>query len=384
MLKLPIYLDYMATTPIDSRVVKKMLSVMTIDGHFANPASIQHLYGQEAAQEISWAREVIARIIHGEPQGVIFTSGATESINLAIKGAAQFYKRQGNHIITTQIEHKAVLDTCHYLSREGFSVTYLQVEPNGLLDIQRLKEAIREDTILVSIGHVNNEIGVVQDIQSIGTYLRSQGILFHVDAAQSIGRVSLHVENMKIDLLSLSAHKAYGPCGVGVLYIRQHPKIHLKPMMHGGGQEQGYRSGTLATHQIVGMAEAFQIAEMEREQDEDRLLRLRQHLWEEISKIPGIRVNGDFSSRIAGNLNVNLYHIEGAIGDRLRNCFSKQVFEHLALSKGSACTILSHEPSHVLKAIGLTNEEAMHSFRISMGRFTTDAEVEYVVNYIQS
>lgn len=356
---------------------------MTMEGHFGNPASIQHLYGQEAAQEIVWAREVISNVIHGMPDGIIFTSGATESINLALKGAAQFYQRQGKHIITTQIEHKAVLDTCHYLSRQGFSITYLPVGTNGLLDIQHLKEAVREDTLLVSIGHVNNEIGVIQNIQLIGEYLRSRGILFHVDAAQSIGKVPVDVEEMKIDLLSLSAHKAYGPKGVGVLYLRQKPRIHLEPLMHGGKQEKGLRSGTLATHQIVGMAEAFRIAEMERMDEHNRILALRDRLWEGIRKIPGIRINGDFSERVAENLHLNFYHVEGERGDRLRARFSAEGFEHLAISRASACLMVNHEPSYVLKAIGLSSEEVVHSFRVSLGRFTSEEEVDFVGDYIR-
>lgn len=381
-MKKPVYLDYMATTPIDPRVLEKMLACMTLEGNFGNPSSIQHVIGQAAEQAVTCARQTIAEVIHGEPAGIVFTSGATESINLALKGAAHFYQRQGKHIITTQIEHKAVLDTCHYLRRNGFSVTCLPVQANGLLDIQALKKAVCEETILVSIGHVNNEIGVIQDVESIGAYLRSQGVLFHVDAAQSIGKVPVDVKNMKIDLLSLSAHKAYGPKGIGALYIRQNPRLHLEPLIHGGKHEKGLRSGTLATHQIVGMAEAFQIAEMERAEETARLLNLRNYLWEKLSKIPGMRINGDLLKRVAGNLHLNFYHVEGEKGDRLRTCFSKEGFDHFAISRASACLMASHEPSHVLKAMGLLNDEMVHCFRICLGRFTTSEEVYELADFI--
>lgn len=378
----PIYLDYMATTPIDESVLQKMLAYMRWEGDFGNGASTLHAYGRAAEQAIAASRKNIADVIHGEVEGIVFTSGATESINLALKGAANFYQRQGRHIITTQIEHKSVLDTCRYLARQGFSVTYLPVKKNGLLDIHCLKEAIRKDTILVSIGHVNNEVGVIQDIPSIGDYLRSKGILFHVDAAQSIGKVNVHVKEMKVDLLSLSAHKAYGPKGIGVLYVRQHPRLHLEPLIHGGGQENNLRSGTLATHQIVGMAEAFRIAELERVAESQRLLILRDYLWRSIHTIPGIRVNGDLSARVANNLHVNFYSVPGNKGVRLRSFFSEAVFEHFAISRGSACLIASHEPSYVLKALGLSNEEILHSFRISLGKFTVLEDINELTEYI--
>ncbi len=382
-MKLPIYLDYMATTPADPRVVEKMLTCLTKETHFGNPASIQHLYGREAAEEVEWARGQVANAINGVPEGVIFTSGATESINLAIKGAAQFYQRQGKHLITTQIEHKAVLDVYQDLSRKGFSVTYLPVQSNGLLDIRALKAAMCEETILVSIGHVNNEIGVIQDLESIGEYLRQQGALFHVDAAQSIGKTSVDVQKMKIDLLSLSAHKAYGPKGVGALHIRQNPRLHLEPLMHGGKQEKGIRSGTLPVHQIVGMGEAYRIAVIEMATNNAFIQKCRDYLWANLQEISGMRMNGDLVARVSNNLHLNFSQVEGESGKYLRNRMATEVFDHLAISKASACLMAHHEESHVLKAIGLSNEEIAHSFRVSLGKFTTEEEVEYVVDYLK-
>lgn len=370
MAKLPIYLDYMATTPVDPRVVKKMMGYLGPEGVYGNPASITHIYGQQAAEAVEQAREQIANVIHATPQDLIFTSGATEADNLAILGAARFYQRKGRHVITMRTEHKAVLDSFHQLEKEGFEVSYLDPQPDGLLDIQDLAKALRVDTILVSIMHVNNEIGVIQDIAAIGEFLRNKGIIFHVDAAQSAGKIAIDLSQIAVDLMSFSAHKVYGPKGVGALYVRHKPRIRLQPLSFGGGHERGLRSGTLATHQIVGMGEAFALADACREEEQARILSFRQLLWEGIQHIPGIRLNGSNTKRIAGNLNLAF---AGVDGDSLL-----LALKELAISTTSACTAASQQPSYVLRALGLDDELAYSSIRLSIGRFTTEEQIGQV------
>lgn len=373
-MKLPIYLDYAATTPVDPRVAEKMMQCMTMDGIFGNPASRSHRYGWQAEEAVDIARNQVAELINADPREIVFTSGATESDNLAIKGVAHFYHKKGKHIITSKTEHKAVLDTCRQLEREGYEVTYLQPEDNGLIPLAMLENAMREDTILVSIMHVNNEIGVIQDIDAIGELCRSRKIVFHVDAAQSVGKLVVDVQKTKVDLLSISAHKMYGPKGIGALYVSRKPRIRLEATMHGGGHERGMRSGTLATHQIVGMGEAAAVAKADMVVDNARILRLRDKLWNGIKHIEETYINGDIEQRYCGSLNVSFNFVEGES--------LMMALKDLAVSSGSACTSASLEPSYVLRALGLNDEMAHSSIRFSIGRFTTDEEIEHAIETI--
>ncbi|MDP3705768.1 MAG: IscS subfamily cysteine desulfurase [Legionellaceae bacterium] len=374
MTKRPIYLDYMATTPIDPRVIPFMLNYMGPDGDFGNPASTQHGYGQTAACAVERARQSIATAIGAEPQNIVFTSGATEANNLAILGAARFYQRKGRHLVTMSTEHKAVLDTFRQLEREGFEVTYLDPEPSGLIDRTTLSQALRADTILVSIMHVNNEIGVIQDITEIGELLCNKGIVFHVDAAQSAGKLAIDLRSSPVSLMSFSAHKNYGPKGIGALYVRHKPRIRIQAQSFGGGHEGGLRSGTLATHQIVGMGEAFALGESLRIEEQARLLRYREQLWNGIRHLPGIQINGSIKHRVANNLNFSVKGIDGAA--------LLPALHELAVSTMSACTSASLQPSYVLRAIGLDSELAHSSIRLSLGRFTTEAEIQETISII--
>ncbi|WP_304599272.1 IscS subfamily cysteine desulfurase [Legionella sp. PC997] len=364
----------MATTPVDPRVVEHMIRYLGPDGDYGNPSSVTHEYGRVAALAVEHARLQIADSIHASTQDIVFTSGATEANNLAIIGAAHFYKNKGKHVITMSTEHKAVLDSFSRLEKDGFEITYLPPEANGLLDIEKLNLALRPDTILVSVMHVNNEIGVIQDIESIGTLLRDKGIIFHVDAAQSAGKIPIDLTRLSVDLMALSAHKNYGPKGMGALYLRHKPRIRLQPQSFGGGHEGGLRSGTLPTHQIVGMGEAFALAELLREEEQARLLMYRQRLWNGIKHLPGIQINGDEQKRIAGNLNISF---AGLDGDSLLLALSD-----LAVSTTSACSSASIQPSYVLKALGLSDELAQSTIRLSLGRFTKEAEVEHAISVI--
>ena len=370
----PIYMDYMATTPIDPRVIEQMFHYMGPDGHFGNPASATHGYGRDAAVAVELAREQIATTVGASPDDIVFTSGATEANNLAILGAGRFYQRKGRHIITMSTEHMSVLDSARELSREGFEVTYLDPGKDGLLPLPSLANALRDDTVLVSIMHVNNEIGVVQDIAAIGAMLHGLGIIFHVDAAQSVGRLPIDLHALSVDLMSFSAHKNYGPKGVGALYVRHKPRIRLRPQSFGGGHERGLRSGTIPTHQVIGMGAAFVLGEKERALEQERLLGLRCKLWDGIRHIPGIHLNGSLEHRIAGNLNMSF---EGLEGDALLIALSE-----LALSSTSACSSASGAPSHVLKALGLNNALAHSAIRLSLGRFTTMADVQKAIEVI--
>ncbi|KDO13365.1 cysteine desulfurase [Vibrio metoecus] len=375
-MKLPIYLDYSATCPVDPRVARKNGSVhddRTVS--YGNPASRSHRYGWQAEEAVDTAREQIAELLNADPREIVFTSGATESDNLAIKGVAHFYNKQGKHLITSKTEHKAVLDTMRQLEREGFEVTYLDPESNGLIDLAKLEAAMRDDTILVSIMHVNNEIGVIQDIAAIGELCRSRKVVFHVDAAQSAGKVAIDVQELKVDLISLSAHKIYGPKGIGALYVRRKPRIRLEAQMHGGGHERGFRSGTLATHQIVGMGEAFRIAKEEMQKDYDHALALRERLLAGIKDMEAVTINGDLEQRVPHNLNVSFAFVEGES--------LLMALKDLAVSSGSACTSASLEPSYVLRALGLNDELAHSSIRFSFGRFTTEAEIDYAIELIR-
>ena len=374
-MKLPIYMDYSETTPVDPRVAEKLCGCLTPAGLFGNPASRSHQFGWDADEAVQEARRQVAALINADPKEIVWTSGATESDNLAIRGVARFYHKKGKHIVTCKTEHKAVLDTCRQLEREGFEVTYLDPEPNGLLDLDRLQAAMRDDTILVSIMHVNNEIGVIQDITAIGELTRARKILFHVDAAQSTGKVPIDLAEMKVDLLSMSAHKTYGPKGVGALYVRRKPRVRLEAQMHGGGHERGMRSGTLPTHQIVGMGEAFRIAREEMAQENERILALRNRLWNGIKDMEEVYLNGDLEQRIAGNLNVSFAFVEGES--------LIMALKDVAVSSGSACTSASLEPSYVLRALGREDELAHSSIRFTIGRFTREEEVDYVVNIIR-
>ena len=373
-MKLPIYLDYSATTPVDPRVAEKMMQCLTLDGIFGNPASRSHRFGWQAEEVVDEARNHIADLIGADPREIVFTSGATESNNLAIKGIAHFYQKQGKHIITCKTEHKAVLDPCRYLEGEGFEVTYLDPQPNGLVTLQQLEAAMRDDTILVSLMHVNNEIGVIQDVAAIGELCRARKIFFHVDAAQSVGKIAIDVEAMKIDLLSMSAHKIYGPKGICALFVRRKPRVRLEAQMHGGGHERGMRSGTLPTHQIVGMGEAFRIAKLEMADEEARILTLRDRLWQGLKDIEEVYINGDLERRVPGNLNVSFAYVEGES--------LIMALKDLAVSSGSACTSASLEPSYVLRALGLSDELAHSSIRFSIGRFTTEEEIDYTVKLL--
>ncbi|HAU1569370.1 TPA: IscS subfamily cysteine desulfurase [Legionella pneumophila] len=370
----PIYFDYMATTPVDPRVVEQMIKYLGPEGDFGNPASATHEYGRVASMAVEQARSQIAETINASPQEIVFTSGATEADNLAILGAARFYKNKGMHLVTMSTEHKAVLNSFHQLEKEGFQVTYLNPESDGLLDLEKLESALRLDTILVSVMHVNNEIGVIQDIASIGELLRNRGIIFHVDAAQSAGKLPIDLSQLSVDLMSFSAHKNYGPKGVGALYVRHKPRIRLQPLSYGGGHEGGLRSGTLPTHQIVGMGEAFAIAEADRIPEQTRILNLRKQLWDGIRHLPAIKLNGHEHRRIAGNLNVSFV---GLNGDSLLFALSE-----LAISTTSACSSASIQPSYVLRAIGLTDTEAQSTIRLSIGRFTSEVQIKKAIDII--
>lgn len=372
--KTPVYLDYAATTPVDKRVAEKMIPYLTET--FGNPASNSHAFGWEAEEAVEKARADIAALINADPKEIIFTSGATESDNLAIKGAANFYKTKGKHLITVKTEHKAVLDTMRELERQGFEVTYLGVQENGLIDLEELKAAIRDDTILISVMWVNNEIGVVQNIPAIGEICRERKIVFHVDAAQACGKVPVDVEAAKIDLLSMSGHKVYGPKGIGALYVRRKPRIRLEAQMHGGGHERGFRSGTLPTHQIVGMGEAFRIAKEELEQDMAHYRKLRDIFLKGIEGIEEVYINGDLEHRAPNNLNVSFNFVEGES--------LIMAVKELAVSSGSACTSASLEPSYVLRALGRNDELAHSSLRITFGRMTTEEEVQFAAELIKS
>jgi cysteine desulfurase len=375
-MKLPIYLDYAATTPVDPRVAEEMMKCLTMDGTFGNPASRSHRYGWQAEELIDIARNNIAELVNADPREIVFTSGATESNNLAIKGAAHFYSKKGKHIITAKTEHKAVLDTCRELERQGFEVTYLDVMPNGLVDLNVLEAAMRDDTVLVSIMHVNNEIGVIQDIAKIGELCRARKIVFHVDAAQSAGKTLIDLSELKVDLMSFSAHKIYGPKGIGALYVSRKPRIRLEAQMHGGGHERGCRSGTLPVHQIVGMGEAFRIAKEDMEKDTKHIEALRARLWEGVKHIEETYINGDMEHRVPGIFNVSFNFVEG---ERLI-----MALKDMAVSSGSACTSASLEPSYVLRALGLTDELAHSSIRFSIGRFTTEEEIDHVIGQVNN
>jgi cysteine desulfurase len=371
---LPIYMDYSATTPVDPRVVDKMIPYLR--EQFGNPASRSHSYGWDAERAVEEARENVAALVNADPREIIWTSGATESDNLAIKGAAHFYKSKGKHIITVKTEHKAVLDTCRELEREGFEVTYLDVKDDGLIDLDVFKAALRPDTILVSVMSVNNEIGVVQDIEAIGEITREKGIIFHVDAAQATGKVQIDLQKLKVDLMSFSAHKTYGPKGIGALYVRRKPRIRIEAQMHGGGHERGMRSGTLATHQIVGMGEAFRIAREEMATENERIRMLRDRLLRGLSEMEETYVNGDMEKRVPHNLNISFNFVEGES--------LIMAVKDVAVSSGSACTSASLEPSYVLRALGRNDELAHSSIRFTVGRFTTEQDVDYVINLLKT
>lgn len=373
-MKLPIYMDYSATTPVDPRVADKMIPYLT--EKFGNPASRSHAFGWEADAAVELAREQVASLVNADPKEIVWTSGATESNNLAIKGAAHFYQGKGKHIVTMRIEHKAVIDTVRELEREGFSATYLDPEPSGLLDLEKLNAALRPDTILVSIMMVNNEIGVIQDIAAIGEICRDKGILFHVDAAQATGKVAIDLQALKVDLMSFSAHKTYGPKGIGALYVRRKPRVRLEAQMHGGGHERGMRSGTLATHQIVGMGEAFRIAQIEMATENERVRMLRDRLMAGLMDMEEVHLNGDMEQRVPHNLNLSFNFVEGES--------LIMAIKDVAVSSGSACTSASLEPSYVLRALGRSDELAHSSIRFSVGRFTTVEEVDYVIALMKS
>jgi cysteine desulfurase len=374
-MKMPIYLDYSATTPVDPRVAEKMCACLTPDGSFGNPASRSHAYGWEAEKLVDEARANVAALVGADPKEIIWTSGATESDNLAIKGAAHFYRKKGNHIITLKTEHKAVLDTCRQLEREGFEVTYLDVQENGLVDLDVFAAAIRPETVVASVMHVNNEIGVIQDIAAIGQLCRDHKVIFHVDAAQSPGKVPIDLASLPVDLMSFSAHKIYGPKGIGALYVQRKPRIRLEAQMHGGGHERGLRSGTLPTHQIVGMGEAFRIAREEMATENERILALRQRLYDGLKDMEEVYVNGDLEHRIAGNLNISFNFVEGES--------LMMALKDMAVSSGSACTSASLEPSYVLRALGRPDELAHSSLRFTLGRFTTEQEIDHVLSQVR-
>ena len=373
-LHLPIYMDYSATTPVDPRVVDKMIPYLRES--FGNPASRSHPFGWEAEKAVETAREQVAALVNADPREIVWTSGATESDNLAIKGAANFYSSKGKHIITIKTEHKAVLDTTRELERQGFEVTYLDVKDNGLIDIDVFKRAIRPDTILASVMMVNNEIGVIQDIEQLGEICREKGVIFHVDAAQATGKVEIDLQKLKVDLMSFSAHKTYGPKGIGALYVRRKPRIRIEAQMHGGGHERGMRSGTLATHQIVGMGEAFRIAKEEMATENERIRMLRDRLYRGLNTMEEVYVNGDMEARVPHNLNISFNFVEGES--------LIMAIKDVAVSSGSACTSASLEPSYVLRALGRNDELAHSSIRFTVGRFTTEEEVDYVVELLKS
>ena len=373
-MQLPIYLDYAATTPVDPRVAAAMAECLTIESNFGNPASRSHQFGWKAEEAVENARRNVADLLNADPREIVWTSGATEADNLAIKGAAHFYHRKGKHIVTSKIEHKAVLDSCRQLEREGFEVTYLDPDSNGLISPETVEKALRPDTILVSLMHVNNEIGVVNDIEAIGEVTRRHKVIFHVDAAQSAGKLDIDLEKMQVDLMSLTAHKLYGPKGIGALYVRRKPRVRIEPQIHGGGHERGMRSGTLATHQIVGMGEAYRIAGEEMHEEGRRTLALRDRLLRGLEDIEEVYVNGDLTHRSPGNLNISFNFVEGES--------LMMALRELALSSGSACTSASLEPSYVLRALGRNDELAHSSLRISIGRFTTEEDIDYAIERI--
>jgi len=372
-MKLPIYLDYSATTPVDPRVAAKMIPYLT--EHFGNPASRSHAYGWEAEKAVEEAREHVAALINADPKEIVWTSGATEGDNLAIKGAAQFYKGKGKHIITQKTEHKAVLDTCRELERQGFEVTYLDPEQNGIIDLDKFRAAIRPDTIVVSIMFVNNEIGVIQPVAEIGEICRSKGIIFHCDAVQAAGKLGIDVQKLKLDLLAMTAHKMYGPKGIGALYIRRKPRVRIEAQIHGGGHERGMRSGTLPTHQIVGFGEAARLAKLEMATDNERIRALRDRLLNGVKELEEVYVNGDLERRIPGNLNVSFNFVEGES--------LIMAIKDIAVSSGSACTSASLEPSYVLRALGRSDELAHSSIRFTLGKYTTAEEIDYAVDLLK-
>jgi cysteine desulfurase len=369
----PIYLDYSSTTPVDPRVVDALLPFLRED--FGNPASRSHAYGWKAEDAVETARQQVADLVGCDPKELVWTSGATESINLAIKGAAHFYKDKGRHVITVKTEHKATLDTCRELEREGFEVTYLEVQADGLIDFAAFEAAVRPDTILVSVMFVNNEIGVIQDIPKIGEFCRARGIILHVDSAQATGKVQIDLQSLKVDLMSFSAHKTYGPKGIGALFVRRKPRIRLEPLIHGGGHERGMRSGTLPTHQIVGMGAAFALARAEMATENERIRMLRDRLWKGLSEIEAVYLNGDLEARVPHNLNVSFNYVEGES--------LLMAIKDIAVSSGSACTSASLEPSYVLRALGRSDELAHSSIRFSIGRYTTEADVDFTISLLK-
>ncbi|MFA9949846.1 IscS subfamily cysteine desulfurase [Dentiradicibacter hellwigii] len=373
-MKLPIYLDNSATTPVDPRVAEKMIPYLC--EQFGNPASRSHAFGWQAEAAVEAARAEVAALLNADPKEIVWTSGATESDNLAIKGAAHFYSGKGKHIITVKTEHKAVLDTCRELERQGFSVTYLDVMENGLIDLDVFKAALQPDTILVSVMFVNNEIGVIQPIAEIGEICREKGIIFHVDATQATGKIEIDVGRLKVDLMSLSAHKVYGPKGIGALYVRRKPRVRLEAQMHGGGHERGFRSGTLPVHQIVGMGEAFRLARLEMAEESAHIRILRDRLLVGLSSIPQVYVNGDMEQRVPHNLNISFAYVEGES--------LMMALKDLAVSSGSACTSASLEPSYVLRALGRNDELAHSSIRFTLGRFNTEEEIDYAIELLHS
>ncbi|OCG49695.1 cysteine desulfurase IscS [Gilliamella sp. Choc5-1] len=374
-MKLPIYMDYAATTPVDPRVAEKMMQYLTPDGIFGNPASRSHKFGWQAEEAVDIARNQIADLIGADSREIVFTSGATEADNLAIKGAAHFNQAKGKHIITCKTEHKAVLDTCRQLEREGYEVTYLTPESDGILDLDKLATAMRSDTTVVSIMHVNNETGVIQDIEKIGEMCRERGIVFHVDATQSVGKLSIDLTKLKVDLMSFSGHKIYGPKGIGGLYVRRKPRVRIEAQMHGGGHERGMRSGTLPVHQIVGMGEAYHIAKEVMATEMPRLLALKNRLWNGLKDIEEVYLNGSLEHSVPNILNVSFAYIEGES--------LMMALKDLAVSSGSACTSASLEPSYVLRALGLNDELAHSSIRFSIGRFSTEEEIDYVIKLVK-
>ncbi len=369
----PIYLDYSSTTPIDPRVAEKMIPFIT--EHFGNPASRSHSFGWTAEKAVEEAREEVAKLVNADPREIVWTSGATESNNLAIKGASHFYSTKGKHILTVATEHKAVIDAFRELEREGYTATYLEPEPNGLVDLEKFKKAIRPDTVLASVMFVNNEIGVIQDIEALGNICREQKVIFHVDAAQATGKVDIDLEKLPVDLMSFSAHKTYGPKGIGALYVRRKPRIRIEAQMHGGGHERGMRSGTLATHQIVAMGEAFRIARIEMQLENERIRKLRDKLLHGLQDIEEVYVNGDLKQRIPHNLNISFNYVEGES--------LIMAVKDIAVSSGSACTSASLEPSYVLRALGRSDELAHSSIRFSIGRFTTEADVDFTIQLLK-
>ncbi|MDC0028064.1 IscS subfamily cysteine desulfurase [Gammaproteobacteria bacterium] len=375
-MQLPIYFDYASTTPADPRVVKKMQECLSLDGNFGNPASRSHSFGWKAEEATEEARSNVASLVNCDPREIVWTSGATESDNLAIKGSARFNKSKGNHIITSKVEHKAVLDSCRQLEREGFEISYLDPNSNGIITPEMVVNSITDNTILVSLMHINNEIGVINDIESIGKITREKGIIFHVDAAQSTGKLPIDLSKLEIDLMSFSAHKTYGPKGIGAMYARRKPRVRLEAQIHGGGHERGMRSGTLATHQIVGMGEAFKIAKEDMFEDNIRIKSLRDKFWEGLKDMEEVYLNGDPEHRAAGFLNVSFNYVEGES--------LIMALKDIAVSSGSACTSASLEPSYVLRAIGLKDELAHSSIRFAIGRFTTEEEIKYTIGLVRN